>query len=103
MEIRIKVDSEQIADFCRRWGIAELALFGSVLGGEFSESSDVDVLVTFSANARIGLISLFKMEDELSRILKRQVDLVTKGGLKPQIREDVLAEAQVLYAGGFGH
>ena len=98
MEIPIELDPKQIADFCRRWGIAELALFGSVLSEEFSESSDVDVLVTFGPDAHVGLIALSKMEDELSIILNRSVDLVTKGGLKPQIREEVLAKAQVVYA-----
>lgn len=98
MEIPVKLDPEQIADFCCRWKIAELALFGSVLGQEFSESSDVDVLVTFMPDAHVGLIALSKMENELSKILNRKVDLVTRGGLKPQIREEVLAKAQVVYA-----
>jgi hypothetical protein len=76
----------------------ELAVFGSALRRDFREDSDVDILVTFAPDARIGLIAFVKMEQELSGILGRKVDLVTKSGLKPRIRDEVLAEARLLYA-----
>ena len=98
MTLAVSVDSEAIAGFCRRWGVAELALFGSVLGEKFDpQRSDVDVLVTFQADARIGLFELVDMQDELAEIFGRRVDLVPREGLKPRIRESVLASAHSIY------
>ena len=98
MSARIEIDPDQLAEFCRRWRVSELAVFGSVLHERFREDSDVDVLVTFGPDAHIGLIGLSKMERELSDLVHRKVDLVTKGGLKSAIRDEILREAEVLYA-----
>lgn len=98
MTSRIEIDRDQLADFCRRWKVSELALFGSVLREGFRKDSDVDVLVTFGPDAHIGLLGLSRMERELSDLLHRKADLVTKGGLKSVIRDEVLREAEVLYA-----
>jgi predicted nucleotidyltransferase len=98
MSIRIEIDRDRIADLCRRWHVAQLALFGSVLRADFRDDSDVDVLVAFKPEARIGLLALARMERELSELLRRRVDLVTRGGLKPRLREAILAEAEILYA-----
>jgi hypothetical protein len=98
MGSRIDVDTEKIAEFCRRWNVTELALFGSVLREDFGPESDVDVLVTFALDARVGLIMLGKMEIELAALLGRKVGLVTKGGLKSLIRDHILATSEVLYA-----
>jgi predicted nucleotidyltransferase len=96
--VQIDIDTGKIADFCRRWNVVELALFGSVLREDFRPDSDVDVLVTFAPDARVGLITLGKMELELAELLGGKVDLVTKGGLKSLIRDHILATSQVLYA-----
>jgi len=98
MSARIEIDPDQLAEFCRRWRVSELAVFGSVLHESFREDSDVDVLVTFEPDAHIGLIGLSRMERELSDLVHRKVDLVTKGGLKLAIRDEILREAEVLYA-----
>ena len=98
MSPRLGLDHTRIADFCRRWKINELAVFGSALRDDFGEDSDVDVLVVFSPDAHVGLIGFSKMQLELSEIVGRSVDLVTKGGLRPLIRDAVLAEAETLYA-----
>lgn len=98
MAIGIQIDREKIAAFCQRWNVEQLSLFGSVLREDFRADSDVDVLVKFSPEAHIGLIGFAKMEDELSELLNRKVDLVTVGGLKALIRDSVLANAEVLYA-----
>ena len=98
MAIQINIDTDKIADFCRRWNVTELALFGSVLRDDFGPESDVDVLVTFAPDARVGLITLGKMEIELAELLGRKVDLVTKGGLKSLIRDEILSSSKVLYA-----
>jgi predicted nucleotidyltransferase len=98
MSPRVQIDADRIADFCRRWNVTELALFGSVLRDDFRVDSDVDVLITLSPDAHVGLFDLAHMERELTDILGHKVDLVTKGGLKAGIRDSVLSSAEVLYA-----
>ncbi len=94
----ITIPDGQIADFCRRWKISELSLFGSALREDFRPDSDVDLLVEFEPEAQVGFMTLSRMQRELSAILHRQVDLVPKGGLKRRIRKTVLSSAKVLYA-----
>ena len=87
---------ERLAQFCRTCGIRRLALFGSALRGDFTSRSDIDVLVEFVPGTRVGL-SFFTMQDELSRILGREVDLNTPGFLGEHMRRRVLAEAREIY------
>jgi len=94
----IEMPREEIAAFCRRNHIRRLALFGSVLREDFRADSDVDVLVEFEPDARIGLIGLSGLELQLSDILRRKVDLRTPADLSRYFREDVLAAAEVQYA-----
>lgn len=98
MSIHMNIDTDKIAEFCRKWNVTEFAVFGSALRDDFGPDSDVDVLVTFAPDARVGLITLGKMEIELGELLGRKVDLVRKGGLESMIRDHVLATSQVLYA-----
>jgi predicted nucleotidyltransferase len=87
---------DRIAAFCRRHHIRRLALFGSALRDDFTQESDVDVLVEFESGVRVGW-SFFAMQDELSEILNRKVDLNTEGFLSSYFRDRVLAEARTLY------
>lgn len=96
----VPVPQDQIAEFCRRNQIRSLALFGSVLRADFRPDSDVDVLVEFSPEARVGLLAMGRMQRELAALFRRPVDLVLKDGLKPRIREAVLTSTEVLYACG---
>lgn len=82
MSPQIKLDDARIADFCRRWKIAELALFGSVLRDDFGEGSDVDVLVTFVPDHGWSLLDHVEMRDELMAMLGRSVDLVTRSAIE---------------------
>jgi predicted nucleotidyltransferase len=93
---RIEVPAETIRDFCRRHRIRRLAFFGSVLREDFRADSDVDVLVEFEPG-RVPGLAFFAMQDELSRILGRQVDLNTPQFLSPCIRGEALAEAEEQY------
>jgi len=77
-KLEIDIPTDEIADFCRRWKVTELALFGSVLGGDFGPESDIDVLVSFAPNARWSLFDLVTMQDELKAILGREVDLLER-------------------------
>ncbi len=92
----IDIPKERIAEFCRRNRIRRLALFGSVLRDDFTPESDIDVLVEFEPDVRVGL-RFFTMEEELSEILGRKVDLNTAGFLSKYFRDEVLAEAEVQY------
>jgi hypothetical protein len=94
--VRISVDPQRIAVFCRKQHIRRLSLFGSVLREDFGPDSDVDVLVEFEPGHVPGL-AFFAMERELSEILGRAVDLNTPGFLSPYFRDQVLAEAQAQY------
>lgn len=94
--LRIDVDRERIADFCRRHHIRRLAFFGSVLRDDFTPESDVDVLVEFERDTRIGF-ALFNIEQELSRMFGRRVDLRTPQELSKYFRDEVLAEAEEVY------
>jgi uncharacterized protein len=102
MRSRISIPVEEVADFCRRWQITELALFGSVLRDDFRPDSDVDVLAKFGEDARHTLFDMVRMQEELQRILGRQVDLVSRRGLEASrnyIRRDsILKSAEVVYA-----
>jgi len=96
--IAIQLPQPQLAAFCRRNAVRELALFGSALGAEFGAGSDVDFLVEFAPDSRIGFLDLARMQRELTHICGRAVDLVPKDGLKPAIRRQVLESARVIYA-----
>ena len=102
MSVGIAVDRPIIADYCQRWRIAELALFGSVLRDDFRADSDVDVLVTFADDANWSLFDHLAMEDELSRLLGREVDLVSRRAIersKNWVRKEaILSGAESIYA-----
>lgn len=96
---KIAIPEQQIAEFCRKWQITELALFGSVLRDDFRPDSDVDVLVTFSPDAHHSLFDLVDMEEELGAVFGRKVDLLSKVGLRnPFRRHEILRTCQVIYA-----
>lgn len=101
MEARIAVDQERIIDFCRRWRITEFALFGSVLRDDFRQDSDVDVLVTFAPDAKYSLFDLVGIQDELSGIVGRQVDLVERKSVEQSEnyirRKHILEHLERLY------
>ncbi len=96
---QIEIPEAQIGELCRRNGIRKLALFGSVLSGRFSDSSDIDVLVEFRPEQRVGFFRLADIEEELSRLLGgRKVDLRTPMDLSRHFRDEVVRDALVVYA-----
>ncbi len=98
----IPVDQEAIARFCRKWGIRELALFGSVLTDEFRPDSDIDVLITFSdPSPDLGPWGehLDTMRGELEAMFGRRVDLVQKKLVRnPFRRHHILTTRRIIYA-----
>jgi len=95
---RLNIPLNELAALCQRYHVRELALFGSVLRDDFRDDSDVDVLVEFEPEAPIGLLDYIALQEELAVLLQRNVDLVSKRGLKRVIRDRVLASSRVVYA-----
>jgi predicted nucleotidyltransferase len=92
----LELPRQQIAEFCRRNHISKLALFGSILRADFRPDSDIDVLVEFERGHVPGL-AFFTMQEELSALVGRKVDLNTPAGLSRYFRDKVLHEAVTLY------
>ena len=94
----ITLPDMEIAELCRRYAVKELALFGSAARGQLRPDSDIDLLVEFQPESTGGLLRHFAAERELSDLLGRKVDLVSKRALRSEIREEILAEAKNIYA-----
>lgn len=94
---RVAADQRAVEDFCRAHGVREMSVFGSVLRDDFGPESDIDVLVEFLPQIRTSLFRLVEMQDEPTGIFGRQVDLVTKPSLHPDIRDTVLRGREVIY------
>jgi len=94
----ILVPEDKIADLCRRHYITRLSFFGSVLRDDFDGESDIDVLVEFAPGHVPGW-AFFGIEEELSQMLGRKVELSTPGDLSKHIRDDVVREAEIHYGG----
>lgn len=101
LQSRLGITPEQLAEFCQRWKIAELALFGSVLRDDFSANSDVDILVSFTPNHSWGL-EFIQMREELATLFQRPVDLLTRQSIisshNALRRQAILSSAEVIYA-----
>jgi predicted nucleotidyltransferase len=98
LQPRIQLSQVKLAEFCQRWKITEMALFGSVLRNDFRPDSDVDVLVSFAADTQWGLFDIVDMQEELKNLFGREVDLVEREGLRnPFRRRSILSSMQVVY------
>jgi predicted nucleotidyltransferase/uncharacterized protein with HEPN domain len=100
-ELRLNPSPERIAEFCRKWKVDELALFGSVLRDDFGPESDVDVLLAFAPDADHSLFDVAHMQDDLRDIFGRRVDVVRRDGLvrggNPYSIRNILGSARVIY------
>ncbi|ABB56306.1 nucleotidyltransferase family protein [Synechococcus elongatus] len=98
---RLAITFDQLSEFCQRYAIRELALFGSILRDDFHAGSDIDLLVAFQPDARVSLLDLIGMENELEDLCHRKVDLTTKKAIENSLnwirREAILSTAQVIY------
>lgn len=97
LESGIEVRSEQITEICRRYGVKEMAVFGSAARGDLGPESDIDIMVELLPGSRLGL-DFFRMEEDLSALFGRKVDLGSKQSLKPRVRPHALRDARVIYA-----
>ena len=98
----LKLSREELEEFCRRWRIRELCLFGSALREDFQPDSDVDFLVRFAPDAEWSLLDHARMERELEKLLGRKVDLVSRAAVEQSPnwirRREILQTARRLYA-----
>jgi len=98
----IEIPKEKLAEFCKKWKIREFSFFGSVLRDDFGPESDIDVLVAFSEDAEHSLFDLIHMENELREIFRRDVDLVSRGGIEASRnyirRKAIIDSAEAIYA-----
>jgi hypothetical protein len=96
------ISPEKIVEFCRRWKISRLAVFGSAVRGKLRADSDIDLLATFAPDADWSMFDHYRMEDELVAILGREVDLVSKEAIEesanPIFRRQILGSAKEIYA-----
>lgn len=102
----LEISEDRIVDFCRRWKIAEFALFGSILRDDFRPDSDVDVLARFASDADWSLLDHFQMEEELTTLFGRKVHLVSRRAVDQSDnwirRKHILSTARVVYASMWG-
>ncbi len=99
MNTTVQLDRDMLAEFCRKWRIRELSIFGSVLREDFNPKSDLDFLVSFEPGAPLDIDRLLDIKDELEARFGRPVDLVEKEAMRnPWRKHEILKTRQVIYA-----
>jgi predicted nucleotidyltransferase len=94
--MRLAVDSHRLANICDRYGVEELAVFGSAARGEMTDESDIDLLYVLEPGARLGF-ALNHLEDELAVLFGRPVQLVSRKYLHPMLRVQIQGDVLALY------
>ena len=98
VKIHAPFNHSHIVSFCKKWKIARLALFGSVLRDDFKPDSDVDVMVVFDPKAQWSLFDIVDMKLELESIFKRDVDIIEDGTIRNPIKRRCIYEnLEVVY------
>lgn len=99
MNPQVRLDRDVLAEFCRKWRIRELSVFGSALRDDFGPQSDIDFLVSFAPDAPWDLWDLVSLRDELVALTGREVDVVDRDALRnPYLRRNILAHREILHA-----
>ena len=102
MNADIKASQDHLKEFCERWGVVELALFGSALRDELGSDNDVDILISFDDKARPTLLDMVRMEDELTELFGRPADLMERDAIEASgnyiRRKAILGSAETIYA-----
>jgi predicted nucleotidyltransferase len=93
------LDYKDIVLLCKKYNINELSIFGSSIRDDFTQNSDIDILVSFGKKSEISLFDIMDLENEFSLLLKREVDIVEKESLKNPIRKNrILSTREIIYA-----
>jgi uncharacterized protein len=99
MNPQVQLDRDTLAEFCRKWKIQELSLFGSALRDDFGPESDLDFLVSFEPGTRLDIMDLLDMKEELETRFGRPVDLIEKEALRnPWRKYEIMKTREVVYA-----
>lgn len=100
-EPRIPIDREQIEAFCKKHGIIEFALFGSVLRDDFGPQSDIDVMISLAPRDRFGLLQYGRLIFELSQLFGREVDVALRSEVErspnPFRKREILSNYRTIY------
>ncbi len=101
MNSQVQLDSKAVREFCMKWRISELSIFGSALRDDFGAESDLDFLLSFAPDASWDLWDWVDMRDELMALTGRDVDIVAKEALRnPYRRKNILANREIIHAAG---
>jgi hypothetical protein len=101
METQIQLDREKLAEFCHKWKIRELSIFGSALREDFGPESDLDFLVSFEPGVTLDIVDILDMKEELEKRYGRPVDLIEKGIIRnPWRKREILGTREIIYAAG---
>lgn len=95
----IFLNIDDVVHLCQKYSVVELSIFGSSLRDDFTQDSDVDILVSFSHNSNISLFDIMELEHEFSKLLSKEVDIIEKESLKNPIRKNkILSSCEIIYA-----
>ena len=95
----VSLDYNEVINICKKYFIKELSLFGSSIRDDFTQNSDIDILVSFEQNLTITLFDIIELEDELSKIFNKEVAILEKESLKNPIRKNkILSTREIIYA-----
>ena len=95
----ILLDYNSVVQLCKKYSINELSIFGSSIRGDFSQNSDIDILVSFKKNSEITLFDIMDLEREFSNLFNREVDIVEKESVRNPIRKNnILSTREIIYA-----
>ena len=94
----LSINKKDIESIAKKWGVKEFSIFGSVLGEDFKEDSDIDVLIQFEPDSQYSLFDLVDLKEELEEIFNRTVDIVEKSSIRnPFRKKEILRTARVIY------
>lgn len=93
----LKIDQSKLEEMCRKYQVEFLGVFGSVARGQQRPESDVDLLIRFSPDAKVGFFKLYDIEQDFSQLFNRPIDLVPEGGLSPYIKNRVFSDLNPIY------
>lgn len=99
MDIETRYGEEALARLCQKYHVRRLDLFGSRAKGTARDRSDVDLLVEFEPGYVPGLLGFLALQEELADLLGAEVDLVSRGGISPYMRDEILASRSPVYEG----
>jgi predicted nucleotidyltransferase len=95
----ISLNYNDVVALCKKYYIIELSIFGSSIRDDFTQNSDIDILVSFEQNSKITLFDIMELEKEFSQLINKKVDIVEKESLKNPIRKNkILATREIIYA-----